>query len=86
MGNDRKGDEERFPPRRLPAGCRFRKETIAGMRRNGQNAPIPDLPALAPERRGGLRRVGAERGYAAFRRWPAARRDGFRWLAGNIML
>jgi hypothetical protein len=34
-----KGNEERFPPRRLTAGCRFRKETIAGMRRNGRDAP-----------------------------------------------
>ena len=25
---------------------------IAGMRRNGRDAPIPDLRALAPERRG----------------------------------
>ena len=28
------------PPTRLSAGCRFRKGTIAGMRRNGQDAPI----------------------------------------------
>jgi hypothetical protein len=27
--------EERFPPTRLGVGCGFRKETIAGMRRNG---------------------------------------------------
>jgi transposase len=47
-----KGHEERFPPRRLSAGCGFRKETIAGMRRNGRDAPIPDLPALNPERGG----------------------------------
>ena len=44
--------EERLPPTRLNAGCGFRKETIAGMRRNGRDAPIPDLPALAPEREG----------------------------------
>jgi hypothetical protein len=36
------GHEERFPPTRLSAGCAFRKETIAGMRRNGRDAPIPD--------------------------------------------
>jgi hypothetical protein len=30
-----------FPPTRLSAGCGFRKETIAGMRRNGRDAPIP---------------------------------------------
>jgi hypothetical protein len=40
------GHEERFLPPRLSAGCGFRKETIAGMRRNGRDAPIPDLPAL----------------------------------------
>ena len=37
------GHEERFPPTRLNAGCGFRKETIAGMRRNGRDAPIPAL-------------------------------------------
>jgi hypothetical protein len=36
-----KGHEERFPPTRLSAGCGFRKETIAGMRRNGRDAPLP---------------------------------------------
>jgi hypothetical protein len=30
---------DRFPPTRLSAGCGFRKETIAGMRRNGRDAP-----------------------------------------------
>ena len=40
------GHEERFPPTRLSAGCGFRKETLAGMRRKGRDAPIPDL-ALA---------------------------------------
>jgi hypothetical protein len=38
------GHEELFPPTRLNAGCGFRKETIAGMRRNGRDAPIPDIP------------------------------------------
>jgi hypothetical protein len=33
------GQEERFPPTTLNAGCWFRKETIAGMRRNGRDAP-----------------------------------------------
>jgi len=33
------GHEERFPPTRLSAGCGFRKETIAAMRRNGRDAP-----------------------------------------------
>ena len=50
-----KGHEERFPPTRLSAGCGFRKETLAGMRRNGRDAPIPDLPALTPERAGSVR-------------------------------
>jgi hypothetical protein len=34
------GQEERFPPTKLSAGCGFRKETIAGMRRNGRDAPM----------------------------------------------
>jgi hypothetical protein len=41
------GDEERFPPTKLSAGCGFRKETIAGMRRNRRDAPKAALPALA---------------------------------------
>jgi hypothetical protein len=32
------GHEERFPPPRLSLGY-FRKETIAGMGRNGRDAP-----------------------------------------------
>jgi hypothetical protein len=34
-----KRQEERFPPTRLSAGYGFRKETLAGMRRNGRDAP-----------------------------------------------
>jgi hypothetical protein len=34
------GHEERFPPTRLSAGCGFRKETIAGIRGNGRDAPM----------------------------------------------
>jgi hypothetical protein len=45
--------EERFPPTRLSAGCGFRKETIAGMRRNGRDAPKNE-----PARAGGSRRRG----------------------------
>jgi len=41
------GHEERFPSTRLNAGCGFRKETIAGMRRNGQDAPKPAVRRLA---------------------------------------
>jgi hypothetical protein len=33
------GHEERFPPTRLSAGYVFRKETIAGVRHNGRDAP-----------------------------------------------
>jgi hypothetical protein len=44
------GHEERFPPPRLIASYGFRKETIAGMRRNGRDAPTPDLRALALDR------------------------------------
>jgi hypothetical protein len=38
------GHEERFLPTRLSAGYGFRKETIAGMRRNGRDAPKPVIP------------------------------------------
>jgi hypothetical protein len=47
------GHKDQFPRPRLSAGYGFRKETIAGMRGNGRDAPIPDLPALAPEPRSG---------------------------------
>ena len=43
-------NEERFPPPKLNAGCGFRQQTIAGMRRNGRDAPSAVIPALAPER------------------------------------
>ena len=33
------GHEDAFPPPRLSAGFGFRKETIAGMRLNGRDAP-----------------------------------------------
>jgi len=38
-----KGYQKRFPLTRLSAGCGFRKETIAGMRRNGRDAPKGDI-------------------------------------------
>jgi len=41
------GHEERFPPPGLSAGCGFRKETVAGLRRNGRVAPITAVPAIA---------------------------------------
>jgi hypothetical protein len=49
-----KEHEERFPPTRLSAGfCGFRKETIAGMRRNGRDAPISAIPTTTIEPSGG---------------------------------
>src|SRR5262245_52943585 len=39
LGTASMGHQERFPPTRPSASCGFRKETIAGMRRNGRNAP-----------------------------------------------
>ena len=44
------GHEERFPPTRLSAGFGLRKETIAGMRRNGRDAPIPVVRMPTGER------------------------------------
>jgi hypothetical protein len=48
------GHEERFPPTRLSAGCGFRKETIVGMRRNGEmrrkhsSSVLPGTVGLEP--------------------------------------
>ena len=42
--------EERFPPPRLSAGCAFRKETIAGMYRDGRDAPKAAVPVTLIER------------------------------------
>jgi hypothetical protein len=36
--------EERFPPPRLSARCRFSQGTFAGMRGNGRDAPKPAVP------------------------------------------
>jgi len=47
-----KGHKERFPPTRLSAGYGFRKETIAGTRRNGRDAPIPAGREAEIERQG----------------------------------
>jgi len=35
--------EERFPPTSLNGRYRLDKATFAGMRRNGRDAPIPDV-------------------------------------------
>jgi hypothetical protein len=40
------GHEDAFAPPRLSAGCGFRKETIAGTRRKGRDAPITALCAM----------------------------------------
>jgi hypothetical protein len=45
------GHVDAFPRPRLSARCRFSQGTFAGTRGNGRDAPIPDLPALGPERR-----------------------------------
>jgi hypothetical protein len=39
FGRSAMGHEERFAPPRLSARCGFRKETIAGVSRNGRDAP-----------------------------------------------
>jgi hypothetical protein len=49
------GREERFPTPRLSAGCGFRKETIAGMRRNGRGAAV-SRPCEGRHGNAGLRR------------------------------
>jgi len=41
------GHEEPFPPTRLNAGCGFIKETIAGVRCNGRDAPRAVIPVNA---------------------------------------
>jgi len=41
-----KGHQERLPATRLSGRCGFRKETIAGMRRNGRDAPIAAVGLL----------------------------------------
>ena len=48
----RYGDEERFSPPRLSADYGFGKETIARMRRNGRDAPIPAAREAAVEPQG----------------------------------
>ena len=46
------GHEHQFPLPRLSAGFGFRKETIAGMHRNGRDAPIPAVRGTEIERQG----------------------------------
>ena len=49
------GHVDAFPRPGLSARCRFSQGTFAGPRGNGRDAPIPDLPALTPERGGSTR-------------------------------
>ena len=46
------GHEDLFPPPKPNSRCGISRETIARTRGEGQQAPIPDLLSLAPERRG----------------------------------
>ena len=46
------GHDDAFPRPRLSAHYRFSQGTFAGTWGNGRDAPIPDLPAVAPERGG----------------------------------
>jgi hypothetical protein len=56
------GHEERFPPTRLSAGCGFRKETIAGVRRNGRDATKAATPFETATSRGTTRGADSLRG------------------------
>jgi hypothetical protein len=52
------GHEELFPPTRLSAGCGFRKETVAGICRNGRDAPTAGILRVANnEGHGIIRRI-----------------------------
>src|SRR5262245_39107230 len=70
LGTSGSGHEARLPPTRLSAGNGFRKETIAGMRHNEQDAPTPAIHAkrkrgteakATPVRRGALSRPSDRR-------------------------
>ncbi len=43
---------KKVPAAELSARSRFSQRTFAGAHGNGRDAPIPDLPALTPERGG----------------------------------
>jgi hypothetical protein len=49
------GHFDQFPPTSARVGYGFRKETIAGMRRNGREAVIPVIRMTAIERQGSTR-------------------------------
>ena len=83
------GHEERFPPTKLSADYGFSKETFEGGRRNGRDAPIPDLPALAPneEVRSYSRPFAATAGSALnSRECESARRRALHVLGGERFL
>jgi len=44
--------KDQFRPPSLSGHCAFAEETFARTHRNEEDAPIPDLLSLAPERRG----------------------------------
>ena len=46
---------DRFPLPRASDRCRFGQRTFAGASSNDEDAPVPDLPAPAPERAGSTR-------------------------------
>jgi hypothetical protein len=45
---------KKVPAAELNARSRFSQRTFAGAHGNGRDAPIPDLPALTPEREGSI--------------------------------
>ena len=60
-GESALGHEERFPPPRLNAGDGFRKETIAGMRRNGARSAESGHTAARCSRHNAVIRLGQVR-------------------------
>src|SRR6516162_5726411 len=49
-GVQKPAHKDAFPRPRLRGRCRFSQRTFTRTRSNGRDAPIPDLPALTPER------------------------------------
>ena len=70
------GHEERFPSPRPTAGSGFRKETIAGMRRNGQDAPQAAIPT------GTVNRKNLEPQRLPMLRFSAAKKRRRLWASG----
>src|SRR5271163_1571827 len=85
------GHEERFAPPRLSARCGFRKETIAGVRHNGRDAPEADRiarPKSTLSRKSAkvsfARHWNAEDYHARERRTPPYRGDNDRRIARHL--